>query len=260
MKVNQFTCRKAPLHYLLIPHRVLQLFACPAEANGRRYFRDSGRIALARAMTGASRSLWTELLARKAVTATSLSFDTETKGRHSRCDDCDALHRLHRPLRNEADAQCTARDVMRNQLTVRTTPSANTPPIQVTSAFAVPVWRTITVGTFANSFALLDALNAAGCSIGSSAEEILARPSFTVGTTKTSVELFAVSAAELGFRTEPRRWLKFMRALSNWVSGLRQQRLLRNSGSNMLTSRWVSFSSDGADQNVERRACHFNRS
>ncbi|TKW73556.1 MAG: hypothetical protein DI543_26475 [Bradyrhizobium icense] len=40
-----------------------------------------------------------------------------------------------------------------------------------------------------------------GCGIGNSAEEILARPAFTVGTSKTTVELFAVSAAELGFQT-----------------------------------------------------------
>ena len=103
---------------------------------------------------------------------------------------------------SEASAQCTARDVLRNRLTLKATPSANTSPIPVKSAFAVPVWRTITVGTFANSFALLNALDAAGCSIGSSAEEILARPAFTVGTTKTSVELVAVSAAELGFQTD----------------------------------------------------------
>ncbi|WP_338026030.1 hypothetical protein [Bradyrhizobium algeriense] len=86
-------------------------------------------------------------------------------------------------------------------MTLRKAPSANTPPILVKSAFAVPVWRTITVGTFANSFALLNALDAAGCSIGGLAEEILARPAFTVGTAKASVELFAVSAAELGFQT-----------------------------------------------------------
>ena len=103
---------------------------------------------------------------------------------------------------SEANAQCTARDVLQNHLTRKTTPSAKTPPSPVESAFAVPVWRTITVGTFANSFALLYALDAAGCSIGSSAEEILARPAFTVGTRKTNVELFAVSAAELGFQTD----------------------------------------------------------
>ena len=101
---------------------------------------------------------------------------------------------------SEASAQCTARDVLQNHLTLKATPSAKTPPIPIKSAFAVPVWRTITVGTFANSFALLNALDAAGCGIGDSAEEILARPAFTVGTTKTSVELFALSVADLGFR------------------------------------------------------------
>jgi hypothetical protein len=102
---------------------------------------------------------------------------------------------------SEASAQCTARAALQNHLTLKTTPSADTPPMPVKSAFAVPVWRTIAVGTFANSFALLNALDAAGCSIGGSAEEILARPAFTVGTRKTNVELFAVSAAELGFQT-----------------------------------------------------------
>jgi hypothetical protein len=106
---------------------------------------------------------------------------------------------------SEASAQCTARDVLQNHLTLKTTPSAHTPPVLVKSAFAVPAWRTITVGTFANSFALLNALDAAGCGIGESAEEILARPAFAVGTTKTTVELFAVSAAELGFRTDTAR-------------------------------------------------------
>src|ERR1044072_9227342 len=101
---------------------------------------------------------------------------------------------------SEAVAQCTARDVLRNRLTLKTAPSS-TPPMPVRSAFAVPVWRTITTGTFANSFALLNALDAAGCSIGGLAEEVLARPAFSVGTKKMSVELFAVSAAELGFQT-----------------------------------------------------------
>jgi hypothetical protein len=103
---------------------------------------------------------------------------------------------------SEASAQCTARDVLQNHLTLKRTPSANAPPILVKSAVAVPVWKTITVGTFKNSFALLNALDAAGCGIGGSAEEILARPAFTVSATKTNVELIAVSAAELGFQTD----------------------------------------------------------
>lgn len=102
---------------------------------------------------------------------------------------------------SDAGAQCSARDVLKNRLTLKTVASPNTRSLVVNSAFAVPVWRRITTGTFANSFALLSALDAAGCAIGSSAEEILARPAFTVGTSKTTVELFAVSAAELGFQT-----------------------------------------------------------
>ena len=108
-------------------------------------------------------------------------------------------------LASEAGAQCTPRDVLRNRLTLKAAPSAIVSPVTVQSAFAVPVWRTVTVGTFANSFALVNALDAAGCSIGSLAEEVLARPAFTVGTTKSVVELFAVSAAELGFRTDTAR-------------------------------------------------------
>jgi hypothetical protein len=96
----------------------------------------------------------------------------------------------------EASAQCTARDVLRNHLTLKA-PFAVRPPVLVKSAVGVLVWKTITIGTFTNSFALLNALDAAGCAIGDSAEEILARPAFTVSTTKTDVELVAVSAAEL---------------------------------------------------------------
>jgi hypothetical protein len=103
---------------------------------------------------------------------------------------------------SEASAQCTARDVLRNHLTFKKIPSANRPPIPVRSADAVPVWKTITVGTFANSFALRNALDAAGCGTGDQAEEILARPAFTVSATKTDVELVAVSAAELGFQAD----------------------------------------------------------
>jgi hypothetical protein len=103
---------------------------------------------------------------------------------------------------SEASAQCTAQSVLQKHLTLKKTPSANRPPILVRSAAAVPAWKTITVGTFANSFALRNALDAAGCSIGSSAEEILARPAFTLSATKKDLELLAVSAAELGFQTD----------------------------------------------------------
>jgi hypothetical protein len=100
---------------------------------------------------------------------------------------------------SEASAQCTARDVLQNQLRLKT-PSASRPQVPVRSAVDIPAWKTITVGTFADSFALCNALDAAGCGIGDSAQEILARSAFTLSATRTSVELFSVSAAELGFQ------------------------------------------------------------
>jgi uncharacterized protein YjiS (DUF1127 family) len=103
---------------------------------------------------------------------------------------------------SEARAQCTARDVLQNQLRLKKTPSAGMPQILVRSSVDVPVWKTITVGTFADSFALSNALDAVGCGIGNSAWEILARPTFTLSATKTNVELFAVSAVELGFEAD----------------------------------------------------------
>jgi hypothetical protein len=103
---------------------------------------------------------------------------------------------------SDAGAQCSARDVLQNQLTLKKTPSAKMPPFVVRSAVAVPVWKTITVGTFANSIVLRDALDAASCGVRESAAEILARPAFILSGTKTDVELIAVSAAELGFQTD----------------------------------------------------------
>ena len=102
----------------------------------------------------------------------------------------------------EASAQCRARDVLRNRLALRSNSSASTPPVPITSAAAVPVWKTNRVGTFASSFALMNALDAAGCSVGGAAREVLARPGFTLSAAKTDVGLIAVSVAELGFQTE----------------------------------------------------------
>ena len=105
-------------------------------------------------------------------------------------------------LAGEARSQCTARDVLQNQLMQKKTPSAYRPQISVRSAIDVPVWKTITVGRFADSLALRNALDAVGCGIGNSAAEILSRPTFTLSATTTSVELFAASPAEFGFQGE----------------------------------------------------------
>jgi hypothetical protein len=103
---------------------------------------------------------------------------------------------------SEGKAQCSARDVLQNQLRHKIIPSANKPQIIVKSAADVPVWRTVTVGTFTDTFALRNALDAAGCSIGDLVGQILARPAFTLSATKTNVELFALSASELGFQSD----------------------------------------------------------
>jgi hypothetical protein len=64
------------------------------------------------------------------------------------------------------------------------------------------VWKTITLGSFANSLALRNELDARGCNVGGLAAEVLARPDFVVKSAKTEMELVAVSAAELGFKTD----------------------------------------------------------
>ena len=76
------------------------------------------------------------------------------------------------------------------------------PLILVRSATDVPVWKTIIVGTFTDTFALRNALDAVGCGIGGLAGAILAGPAFILSAAKTNVKLFAVSAAELGFQTD----------------------------------------------------------
>jgi uncharacterized protein YjiS (DUF1127 family) len=103
---------------------------------------------------------------------------------------------------SEARAQCTARDVLQNQLRLNKIPSPIMPQVLVRPASDVPVWKKITVGNFSDLVALRNALNAVGCSIGESDGEILARPTFTLSATKAEVELLMVSPAELGFQTE----------------------------------------------------------
>jgi hypothetical protein len=103
---------------------------------------------------------------------------------------------------SEARAQCSARDAQQNLLTFKKTSPAVAPPTLVALATAVPVWKTITIGRTTSSFALRNALDAAGCGIGDLAEEILARPAFTLTSTKMDVDFVVLSAAELGVSTD----------------------------------------------------------
>ena len=102
------------------------------------------------------------------------------------------------PFASAASAQCAARDVLQNQLKLKPrSEQASQQPI--TSGRDVATWKTITIGTFADSLALRNELDSRGCSAGGQAAEILARPTFTIGSGKTSVELVDLSPAQLGF-------------------------------------------------------------
>ncbi|WP_334529323.1 hypothetical protein [Bradyrhizobium sp. AZCC 2230] len=72
----------------------------------------------------------------------------------------------------------------------------------ITSVSDVAEWKTISIGTFPDTFALLNALSAMGCGVGNSAAEALARPAFTLSGTSTAVTLLTVTAADLGFKGE----------------------------------------------------------
>ena len=99
---------------------------------------------------------------------------------------------------HDARAQCTPRDALRGRLISTTVPVVQKQQSGVRSGSDVAVWRTITIGTFADSSALLSALRAIGCDIGDSTA-ILAGRGFTVSGTKKEVKLLTVSATELGF-------------------------------------------------------------
>jgi hypothetical protein len=129
---------------------------------------------------------------------------------------------------SEARAQCTARDVLQNQLRLQKTPSANMRPILVKSAADVPAWKTISIGTFTDTFALRNALDAAGCSIGDLAGQILARPAFTISAAKTIVELLRYRRPNSALTPILLRWQTFMDALNSWVFDLPQQKSLRS--------------------------------
>ncbi|MDA9521725.1 hypothetical protein XI06_15695 [Bradyrhizobium sp. CCBAU 11434] len=105
------------------------------------------------------------------------------------------------PFAGTASAQCSARDVLQNQLKLKTR-SATVPELHIRSARDVATWKTITIGTFADSLALRNELDSKGCNVGGQAAEILARPMFTVSSQKTNVELVDLSPAQLGLTTD----------------------------------------------------------
>ena len=97
----------------------------------------------------------------------------------------------------EAGAQCAVRDALHRQGVRPLLPAAVESGARA-NKIALPVWKTIALGTFANSLTLRNALDSAGCGIGDLAEEALARREFAVQPARTDADLVVVSPAELG--------------------------------------------------------------
>jgi hypothetical protein len=102
---------------------------------------------------------------------------------------------------NGARAQSAARDVLQNAAVPRTS-SVIAPSAVLKAGAVLNAWKTIKLGEYPNSFALRNALDAAACGIGDLADEILARPAFTLAAAKTEVDRVVVSAVELGLTTD----------------------------------------------------------
>ncbi|MDF0521273.1 hypothetical protein P0R31_28925 [Bradyrhizobium yuanmingense] len=113
---------------------------------------------------------------------------------------------------DRTEAQCSAQDVLRRQLVVKVDPPAPRSEIPISSAADVSVWKTIRIGTFTDTSSLRRAMSAIGCGVGNSADEILARPAFTLSRKNADVELVTVSVAELGFQGEASLRAIYLRA------------------------------------------------
>jgi hypothetical protein len=71
-------------------------------------------------------------------------------------------------------------------------------PLKVVNAADVPLWKTVALGTFANSYGLMSALDDARVAVGDLADEAMHRPAFTVTKTKSNLTVVVLSAAQLG--------------------------------------------------------------
>jgi len=71
-------------------------------------------------------------------------------------------------------------------------------PLAAINGVDVPPWRTVSLGTFANSYGLMTALDDAHIAVGDLADEAMHRPAFTVAKSRSNVDLVVLSAAQLG--------------------------------------------------------------
>lgn len=146
---------------------------------------------------------------------------------------CGAVAFLHS---GDAGAQCAARDVLQKVTIAKSTlaPATSTETVH-------GVWKTITLGRFANTFALRNALDAAGCGVGDLAGEVLARPTFVLNPSNSTLTSSLCPLPSLAWRVK-RRWRTSTRARKNAALRLRRPKLVRSCDCNTLINQSVNFS------------------
>ena len=107
---------------------------------------------------------------------------------------------LHAGVRDDVRVVAAAGDDLKTHASAKT--GSGIAPHDARTPGARTDWTTIPLGNFPNSFALRNALDAASCGVGDLAQEIIARPAFTLAPAGTAVDLVAVSPAGLGLTGE----------------------------------------------------------
>jgi hypothetical protein len=105
-------------------------------------------------------------------------------------------------LGDRAEAQCSARDVMRRQPEIAETLTTTTQPKVIEAAVATKIWKSVQIGNFTSKRVLYGALEDAECGIGDTAEEMLVMPGFTLSDVATKLNIVVLSVDELGLAGE----------------------------------------------------------
>ena len=158
---------------------------------------------------------------------------------------------------SEASAQCTARDVLRNGLTLRRLPQPIPRQFQSNPPSLLRCGRRLQWGRLQIRLPSLtrwmQQVVASEVRLRKFSRD---RPS-PLAPRKQTLSLLRCRRPNSVFRPILRRWRTFMPALDSWVSDLLRLRSLRNSGSNILTSRWVNFSSEWSRSKRGRASLSF---
>jgi hypothetical protein len=81
-------------------------------------------------------------------------------------------------------------------------PWALVPSVGGKTAADIPIWRTVTLGTYKTTDALRDALDVKRIHVGYAVDEILGRAAFNLSKTRRDARLVVLAVSELGFEEE----------------------------------------------------------